>query len=55
MGQPTLIALSSTIDDRKREYYEELAAPSTGNDVTKWLIYFGKTIISAQKTNHKAS
>ncbi|CAG0909831.1 unnamed protein product, partial [Cyprideis torosa] len=49
MRQPTLIALSSTIDDRKREYYEELAAQSTGNDVTKWLIYFGKTIITAQQ------
>lgn len=49
MGQPTIIAISSTIDDRKREYYEELAVQSTGNDVTNWLIYFGKTIISAQQ------
>jgi Fic family protein len=53
MGQPTLIALSSTIDDKKREYYEELAAQSTGNDVTNWLIYFGKTIINAQKQTIK--
>ncbi len=53
MGQPTLIAISSTIDDRKREYYEELAAQSTGNDLTNWLIYFGKTIISAQKQTIK--
>ena len=53
MGQPTLIAISSTIDDKKREYYEELAAQSTGNDVTNWLIYFGKTIISAQKQTIK--
>jgi Fic family protein len=49
MGQPTLIAISSTIDERKREYYEELGAQSTGNDLTNWLIYFGNTIISAQK------
>jgi Fic family protein len=49
MGQPTLIALSSTIEDRKRDYYEELAAQSTGNDLTNWLKYFGRTIISAQK------
>jgi Fic family protein len=53
MGQPALIALSSTIDDRKREYYEELAAQSTGNDLTNWLIYFGRTIISAQKQTIK--
>ena len=49
MGQPTLIALSSTINDRKREYYEQLAAQSTGNDLTNWLVYFGQTIIDAQK------
>ena len=53
MGQPTLIAISSTIDDRKREYYEQLAAQSTGNDVTNWLVYFGKTIINAQKQTIK--
>ena len=53
MGQPALIALSSTIDDRKREYYEELAAQSIGNDLTNWLIYFGRTIISAQKQTIK--
>lgn len=53
MGQPTLIALSSTIDGRKREYYEELAAQNKGNDVTNWLIYFGETIISAQKQTIK--
>lgn len=48
-GQPTLIALSSTIDDRKKEYYDQLAAQSTGNDLTNWLVYFGQTIINAQK------
>jgi Fic family protein len=53
MGQPALIAISATIDDRKREYYEELAAQSTGNDMTNWLISFGKTIISAQKQTIK--
>jgi Fic family protein len=53
MGQPTLIAISSTINDGKREYYEELAAQSTGNNLTNWLIYFGRTIISAQKQTIK--
>ncbi len=53
MGQPTLIAISSTINDRKREYYEELAVQSTGNDLTNWLIYFGETIINAQKQTIK--
>ncbi len=49
MGQPTLFALSSSINDKRRDYYEKLEAQSTGNDITKWLIYFGKTIIDAQK------
>ena len=53
MGQPTLIALSSSINDKRRDYYEELAAQSTGNDITKWLIYFSKTIIDAQKQTIK--
>ena len=53
MGQPTLIALSSTINDKRKNYYEELAVQSTGNDITKWLIYFGKTIIDAQKQTIK--
>ena len=53
MGQPTLIALSSSINDKRRDYYEELAAQSTGNDITKWLIYFSKTIIDAQKLTIK--
>jgi Fic family protein len=30
-----------------------LAAQSTGNDLTNWLIYFGETIISAQKQTIK--
>ncbi|MCP4340733.1 MAG: Fic family protein [Desulfobulbaceae bacterium] len=53
MGQPTLIALSSSINDKRRDYYQELATQSTGNDITKWLIYFSKTIIDAQKQTIK--
>ncbi len=53
MGQPTLIALSSSINDKRRDYYEELTAQSTGNNITKWLIYFGQTIIDAQKQTIK--
>lgn len=53
MAAPTLIALSSTINDKRRDYYEELAFQCTDNDLTKWLIYFGKTIIDAQKQTIK--
>jgi Fic family protein len=52
-GRPVLIAISSIIDDKKRDYYEELAAQNTGNELTNWLTYFGKTIISAQRQTIK--
>jgi Fic family protein len=49
MGQPILIALSSSINDKRRDYYDTLAAQSKENDITEWLLYFGKTIIDAQQ------
>jgi len=48
LGHPTLIALSSIINEKRRDYYEELAAQTTGNEITNWLLYFGKTILEAQ-------
>lgn len=49
MGQPMLIALSSSINDKRRDYYDTLAAQNKENDITEWLIYFAKTIIDAQQ------
>jgi Fic family protein len=49
MGQPTLIALSSTINEKKKEYYAALELQNKNNQVTPWLSYFGKTIIEAQR------
>jgi len=53
IGQPTLIALSATINDKKRDYYDSLADNSKGNEITKWIIYFGNTIVDAQKNTIK--
>ena len=53
MGQPTLIAISSSINDSKRKYYEELAAANKGNNLTQWLVYFAETLINAQKQTIK--
>lgn len=53
MGQPTLIAISSSINDSKRKYYEELAAANKGNNLTQWLVYFADTLINAQKQTIK--
>jgi Fic family protein len=47
--QAILIALSATINDKKRDYYNSLGENSTTNEITKWIVYFGKTIITAQE------
>ncbi len=49
LGKPTLIALSSTISDKKKDYYKSLELQNKNNQITPWLYYFGKTIIEAQK------
>jgi len=53
LGKPTLIALSSTISDKKKEYYKALEMQNKSNQITPWLCYFGKTIIEAQKQTIK--
>ena len=52
-NQATLIALSAAISGKKREYYDSLGENSTTNEITKWLAYFGNTIITAQKNTIK--
>ncbi len=49
MGQPMLIALSSSINDKRRDYYDTLATQNKENDITEWLLYFAKTILEAQE------
>ena len=53
LGKPTLIALSSTISDKKKDYYKILELQNKNNQITPWLYYFGKTIIEAQKQTIK--
>lgn len=47
-GQPTLIALSHTIQKHKKAYYDALEHNNKGIDITDWLVYFSKTILQAQ-------
>lgn len=53
LRKPTLIALSSTISDKKKDYYKILELQNKNNQITPWLFYFGKTIIEAQKQTIK--
>jgi Fic family protein len=48
IGQPSLIALSQTIQRRRSAYYDALEAANKGNEVTDWLVYFAETVLEAQ-------
>lgn len=47
-GQPTLIALSHTIQKHKNNYYDALEYNNKDIEITDWLVYFSKTILTAQ-------
>jgi Fic family protein len=48
IGQPSLIALSQTIQRRRSAYYDALEAANKANEVTDWLVYFAETVLEAQ-------
>lgn len=45
---PILIALSHTIQQRKKEYYDALERANQKLEITDWLLYFSNTILQAQ-------
>ncbi len=49
LGQPTLIALSRTINARRSAYYEALERVNRTLEITDWLKYFAKAVIEAQE------
>jgi Fic family protein len=53
LGQPTLIALSQTIQKNKKSYYEALHRGSRDNEITAWLAYFAETVLQAQDTTQR--
>ena len=48
LGQPTLIALSHTINSKRKAYYAILEHSNKRNEITDWLIYFAKTVLEAR-------
>ena len=48
IGQPSLIALSRQIFQHRKEYYSVLKTTNCSLDITRWLVWFSKTIIDAQ-------
>lgn len=47
-GQPTLTALSLTIQRRRKAYYDQLEAANKTLDVDAWLSWFADTVLEAQ-------
>lgn len=50
IGQPSLIALSYTIERDRKAYYDQLEAHQKSLDITDWLVWFAKTVLAAQQT-----
>ncbi len=48
MGQPTLTALSLTLQKRRSEYYRALERACTSLDVSEWLDWFSDRVLEAQ-------
>ncbi|MFO1259288.1 MAG: Fic family protein [Gammaproteobacteria bacterium] len=48
LGEPTLIALSQTIEAKRKRYYQALEQNNKHIEITDWLIYFAQTVLEAQ-------
>lgn len=53
LGKPTLIALSQTIHDQKKEYYDALERNNRYLDISDWIAYFCELVIEAQNCTQK--
>ena len=53
LKQPSLISLSHTIELSKKDYYLSLEKSNTTLEITDWLVYFGQTILDAQRDTLK--
>jgi Fic family protein len=53
LGHPSLIALAYTIERARKAYYGTLELNNKDTEITDWLVYFGKTIIEAQRNTIK--
>lgn len=49
LKQPTLIALSQIINDKRKAYYQALEKQNKHNEITEWLNYFANMVLDAQK------
>lgn len=48
LQSPVLLSISKVIEKDKNQYYDALKAPQSTLDITDWILYFGKVILTAQ-------
>lgn len=48
IGQPSLVALSYTIERDRKAYYDQLEAHQKTPEITPWLLWFAETVLKAQ-------
>jgi Fic family protein len=48
MGRPVLLSISRAIEAKKNDYYDSLQKAQSSNEITEWINYFVKTILTAQ-------
>lgn len=48
LGEPSAIALSRMIGQRRRAYYNRLGDAGRSLEITEWLVWFAETILAAQ-------
>jgi Fic family protein len=48
LGQASLIALSHTINSKRKAYYDTLEQSNRRNEITDWLVYFARAVLEAQ-------
>lgn len=53
IGRPSLIALAYTIERARKDYYDALERNNKANEISDWLVWFGKIILEAQATTIK--
>lgn len=49
IGQPSLIALSYTIERQRKDYYDALEGNNKDIQIDDWLVYFGRAVLDAQR------
>lgn len=49
LGRPSLVSLSATIEQKRKEYYQALELNNKILEITSWLEWFARTVVEAQK------